>query len=101
MPTAPGDYTALNDVQGLLTGTGNPGNTVFCSTVMIQNDNIAEGIEDFTVQLSSLSPGFIVVNQPSVATVQILDNDCKPTHKIAGNLQNSLYSGLGDQTISY
>ena len=43
---------------------------------MIENDNIAEGVEDLTVQLSSLSP-LIIVNPPSMATVNIIDNDCE------------------------
>ena len=77
MSAAPEDFTALNDVRlDLLAGTGQPGNLVFCTTIMIVNDNIAEGVEDFFVQLSSLD-GSVVVNQPNVATVQILDNDCK------------------------
>lgn len=74
--TAPADYSALNDVMDLFAGTGLPGNNEFCSTIAIQNDNIAEGVEDFSVQLNSLS-GFITVNPPSTATVLIIDNDSK------------------------
>lgn len=74
--TAPGDYIQLNDIFDLPEQTGTPGQITFCSTITIQNDNIAEGIEDFNVQLSSLSP-FIVVNPPNLATVNIIDNDRK------------------------
>lgn len=74
--TAPNDYTAISVIDGLLAGTGSPGNTVFCQTLLVQDDNIAEGIEDLSAQLASLSP-FVVVNQPNMATITILDNDSK------------------------
>ena len=77
--TAPGDYMALNEIFDLpaLAGTPGPTTSTFCRTLMIENDNIAEGVEDLTVQLSSLAPNLIVVNPPSVATVNIVDNDCE------------------------
>ena len=75
--TAPDDYMALNEVFGLPAGTGpGPVTGTFCRTLMVENDNIAEGLEDLTVQLNSLSP-FISVTPPNVATVQIMDNDRK------------------------
>jgi hypothetical protein len=75
---APGDYTPLNEIIDLpaLAGTPGPATSTFCRTLMIENDIIAEGVEDLTVALNSLAPALIVVNpQQSVATVQIIDND--------------------------
>lgn len=75
--TAPADYISINEVIGLPANTGLPGLTETCRIITIQNDNIAEGIEDFTVTLNNLFPASIIVNQPNTATVQILDNDSK------------------------
>ena len=78
--TAPDDYTAISAIDDLLAGTGSPGNTVFCQTLFVQDDDIAEGLEDLSVQLLSFSP-LVVVNQPSSATIQILDNDSTYMYK--------------------
>lgn len=67
---------AENFLIDLPTGTGQFGNTEFCRTIIIENDGIAEGMEDFTVQLTSFSQ-FVVINQPDTATVNIIDDDSK------------------------
>ena len=94
--TAPADYSAINAIDNLPAGTGNPGNTVFCQTLLVQDDNIAEGLEDLSAQLASLSP-FVVVNQPSLATIQILDDDSKLLESVYRIAQKLI---LGDVIFS-
>ena len=74
----PLDYTGINVDNDLLAGTGLPGQTVFCRSISINDDNIAEGPEDFLVILSSLNSQFVTIDPSgSSATVTILDDDGK------------------------
>ena len=68
----------MDENINLLSGTGLPGQTVFCTDIPIIDDNIAEGNEDFSAIISSLNPQFISVDPAqSSATVTILDDDGK------------------------
>lgn len=74
----PVDYTLVDSNVNLLSGTGLPGQTEFCDTIPIIDDNIAEGPEQFLASISSLSGQFIAVNPArSSATVTITDDDGK------------------------
>ena len=69
---APGDYTALTGT--LLTFAGEAGEEQMFP-VTIEDDDVAEGEESFTVSLSGLSGNAVPVGLGSPATVTITDDD--------------------------
>ena len=69
---APGDYTALTGT--LLTFAGEAGEEQMFP-VTIEDDDVAEGVESFTVSLSGLSGNAVPVGLGSPATVTITDDD--------------------------
>ena len=80
LPTVLGnvDYREVDTNIDLLSGTGLPGQTLFCTTLSAIDDNIAEGSEIFLAEISSLNGPFIAVNPArSSALVEILDDDSK------------------------
>ena len=58
-------------------GVGLPGQMRFCEDIIINNDLLAEGNEDFSVNLDSLNPLVAINPQFSSATVEIVDDDSK------------------------
>ena len=59
-------------------GTGLPGQTRFCQNIVINDDNLAEGSEQFTLQLVSLNNELVVVNPTrNTAVIEIQDDDGK------------------------
>ena len=72
----PADYIAVARNFGFLIGAG-PGDR-FCEDITINDDGLAEGSEQFTVTLQSLSTQLVVVSPDrDVATIEILDDDGK------------------------
>ena len=69
---APGDYTALTGT--LLTFAGEAGEEQMFP-VTIEDDDVAEGVESFTVSLSGLSGNAVPVGIVSTALVTITDDD--------------------------
>ena len=69
---APGDYTALTGHR--LTFVGTLGEKQMFP-VTIEDDDVAEGVESFTVSLSGLSGNAVPVGLGSPATVTITDDD--------------------------
>ena len=66
---APGDYSSLSMQQLSLNGS----NTRACTNITIEDDNISEDDEDFSVALTEDDPRVEVSRDE--ATVQISDND--------------------------
>ena len=59
-------------------GTGQPaaGQNRFCRNIVINNDELAEGPEQFTYELLSLNNALVMVNPTrSTAVVEIQDDD--------------------------
>ena len=53
--------------------------TSFSPTIRIENDDVAELNETFSVMLSSSNEGIVVSEESSIAVVHIIDNDSKFT----------------------
>ncbi|WP_204263174.1 Calx-beta domain-containing protein [Spongiivirga citrea] len=68
---APGDYTA--SVAGVISFVGTDGETQPI-TIPIQDDNLVESLEDYTVNLSNLSTVLVTIND-GTGLGQINDND--------------------------
>lgn len=74
----------------LLSGTGLPGQMVFCTPINAIDDNIAEGSETLSAVISSLNGQFIAVNPArSSASVEILDDDSKLILPLFSNIDSS------------
>ena len=59
-------------------GVGQPGDMRFCVNIAISPDLLAEGNEEFTVNLQSLNSALVAINpQYTSATVEIVDDDSK------------------------
>ena len=65
------DFTGLPNVITFLSGDFN--GTESCINITIVDDNLAEGVEDFMVKLSSGFPGVVVSR--AVSQIEITDND--------------------------
>ena len=76
-PTAPADYIGLDMNIPLSVGVGLPGQMRFCDNIIINDDNFAEGNEDFFVNLASLNSLVSINPLTSSATVEIVDDDSK------------------------
>ena len=75
------DYVAVDTNINLSSGTGLPGQMMFCTPITAIDDNIAEGTETLATVISSLNGQFIAVNPArSSASVEILDDDGKLSH---------------------
>ena len=74
---APGDYNGIDMNINLNVGVGQPGLTRFCQNIIINDDQLAEGDEFFTVSLTSLNSLVTINPLFSSAQVQILDEDSK------------------------
>ena len=74
---APADYNEIDLNIPLNPGVGQAGLMRFCENIGINEDPLAEGNEDFTVNLASLNPLVAINPQFSSATVEILDDDSK------------------------
>lgn len=75
---APADYMGISVDRNFTIGTGLPGQTRFCQNIDINDDNLAEGLEEFTYRLVSLNSELVEVNPSrSTANIQILDDDGK------------------------
>ena len=71
-------------------GTGQPGQTRFCQDITINDDNLAEGLEQFTYQLVSLNSELVEVNPArSTAEIRIQDDDGKGTHVVGVHMKHS------------
>ena len=78
---APADYQGINVDRDFAIGTGLPGQTRFCRNIDINDDNLAEGLEESTYQLVSLNNELVEVNPSrSTADIQIQDDDSKSAH---------------------
>ena len=69
------DYIALIDEE-LVFLSGSVTNGTMCTNIQIVNDNILEGMQDFTVQIT-MSTARTSVESPSTATVTIQDDEGK------------------------
>ena len=69
------DYIALIDEE-LVFPSGSVTNDTMCTNSQIENDNILEGMQDFTVQIT-MSTARTSVESPSTATVTIQDDEGK------------------------
>ena len=74
---APADYAGIDLNIPLNPGVGLAGQTRFCENIDINDDPLAEGNEEFTVNLASLNPLVAINPQFSSATVDMLDDDSK------------------------
>ena len=74
---APADYDGIDINIPLNVGVGLPGQMRFCLDITINNDLLAEGNEDFFVNLASLNPLVVINPQFSSAVVEIVDDDSK------------------------
>lgn len=74
----PDDYTGFDTNIDLDVGVGQPGDMRFCVNIAISPDLLAEGNEEFTVNLQSLNSALVAINpQYTSATVEIVDDDSK------------------------
>ena len=75
---APADYVGIDADRDFTIGTGLPGQARFCQNIAINDDNLAEGLEEFTYRLASLDSELVEVNPSrSTADIQIQDDDGK------------------------
>lgn len=74
---APADYVGIGLNIPLNPGVGLVEQMRFCENITINDDQLAEGNEDFTINLASLNPLVAINPQYSSATVEILDDDSK------------------------
>ena len=55
-----------------------PSGTSVCTLINIVDDTVLESRESFFISLSNLNSGAITINEgENIATILILDNDCK------------------------
>ena len=72
-PVSPGDYVAVNEpFRGYSFNTDNRRQ---CFNVTIENDDIPEDAESFTITIRHSVPSPLVIVAPVVATITILDSD--------------------------
>lgn len=74
---APADYIGSDMNINLASEVGLPGQMRFCQNIVINDDNFAEGNEEFNVNLFSLSSLVTVNPQSASATVEIVDDDSR------------------------
>ena len=75
---APSDYMAVNSTNEPFRGSPfNTDNRRQCFNVAIQNDDIRENAESFTVTIRHDVPSPLVIVQPDVVTITILNDDRK------------------------
>ncbi|MCL1470136.1 Calx-beta domain-containing protein [Argonema antarcticum] len=87
--SATGGTDFTNTTQTINFASGDTSKTV---TIPINDDNLVEGTENFTISLANPSAGISIATQNS-ATVQIIDNDVPPTLSISDIAQSEGNSG--------
>jgi hypothetical protein len=91
--TAPGDYTAANNLPGTIPA----GSTSTTISIPINNDNTYEGDETFTVTLSNPSNATIATG---TATGTITNDDAAPTFTIDDVTHNEGNAGTTSYTFT-